>query len=486
MNFRCAAKRTSRGAGESESRRESDPSLMPPRPVAWFSSPARRLAGSPIRKFAALLVVLLTSALPLLAQEPMRTLTLEQALQVALEKNRDVQKAEEYRNWVQGKYVEERAAALPQLSVTAFGQRQHDESLRGLYGQYGDLFPVQQDVRSGEIGLSQALYTWGQVGAAIRAAKVGMLTAEEGLRQSRQAALRDVSAAFYDVLLAKEVLAIARQSLDQKERHFEEAQKRYALGTATDYDVLAARVAVENARPEVIRAGNALRLARLRLAFLLAETEAPVDAEGELAAPSQAVPEYGQALATALGSRPDLRSLEQTKEVYGELLKIARAGDKPRLDFKAAYGSRKYLVGDLDSHGKTWNAGIFLSFPFFDGLRTKGRILQARSDLATADIELQKARDQAALQVRSALDQFHEAAEVVKALEGTQAQAERLLSMAEKGFEYGVKTKLDVDDAELGLVQARGSLARARRDYLVALVNLQWVQGVLGESPGKQ
>ena len=442
------------------------------------------LPGSLILSLACAAALVALAPTGPLAQEGMKTLTLDEALQIALEKNRDVQKAEEYRSWVRGKYVEERAAALPQLSATAYGQRQHDESLRGLYGQYGDLFPVQQDIRSGEIGLSQALYTWGQVGAAIRAAKVGMLTAEEGLRQARQAALRDVSAAFYDVLLSKEVLAIARQNLEQKERHSQEAQKRFALGTATDYDVLAARVAVENARPEVIRADNAVRLARLRLAFLLAETRETVDAAGDLAATPRTPPDYGQALSAALRFRPDLRSLEQTKEIYGELVKIARAGDKPRLDFKAAYGSRKYLVGDLDSHGKTWNAGVFLSFPFFDGMRTRGRILQARSDLTTADIELQKARDQAALQVRGALDQLDEAAEVVKAIEGTVAQAERLLSMAEKGFEYGVKTKLDVDDAELGLVQARGSLALARRDYLVALVNLQWVQGVLGESQG--
>ena len=53
--------------------------------------------------------------------------------------------------------------------------------------------------------------------------------------------------------------------------------------------------------------------------------------------------------------------------------------------------------------------------------------------------------------------------------------------MANKGFEYGVKTKLEVDDAQLNLSQARASLARARRDYLSSLVTLRWVMGVLGE-----
>ena len=58
-------------------------------------------------------------------------------------------------------------------------------------------------------------------------------------------------------------------------------------------------------------------------------------------------------------------------------------------------------------------------------------------------------------------------------------QARRLLEMAEKGFEYGVKTRIEVDDASLNVRQAEGNLAQARRDYLVARVNLAWVRGGL-------
>jgi HAE1 family hydrophobic/amphiphilic exporter-1 len=138
-------------------------------------------------------------------------------------------------------------------------------------------------------------------------------------------------------------------------------------------------------------------------------------------------------------------------------------------------------VDQLDSHGKTWNAGIYFSFPIFDGFKSRGRVIQARSDLTTAEIETAKARDRVALEVRTALDAVKESAEIVTALGGTVDQAQRLLQMAEKGFEYGVKTRLEVEDAQLNLSQAEGNLARARRDYLVARVTLQWVEGILGE-----
>ena len=45
-----------------------------------------------------------------------------------------------------------------------------------------------------------------------------------------------------------------------------------------------------------------------------------------------------------------------------------------------------------------------------------------------------------------------------------------------------VKTRIGVDDAETNLVQARGNLAQAKRDHIVALVNLEWVKGTLGEN----
>ena len=51
--------------------------------------------------------------------------------------------------------------------------------------------------------------------------------------------------------------------------------------------------------------------------------------------------------------------------------------------------------------------------------------------------------------------------------------------MAEKGYEFGVKTKLDVDDAQFNVNEAKGNLARARRDYSVARVTLEWVMGTI-------
>lgn len=438
---------------------------------------------SPLR--ALLVLVLMLSPAMLSAQKPPTVLTLDQAVAIAMEHNRDIQKADEYRRWVQGKYVEERAGALPTLTLLANGRRDVDKA-----SIFADMFPTTTDTKAAEITLSQTLFTWGQVGAAIKAAKVGIASADEQLRLYRQAARRDVAAAFYDILLAKELAEIAEKDLAQKEAHLDEAQKKFDLGTATDYDVLSARVDAENARPAVIHARNLVQITRDQLRFLLGQEAGDVDVNGTLDAVPSVPPTYEEALSTALKRRPEITGQAMRVEVYHQLVKIANSGDKPRLDLAGSYGYKWTDAGwstfggtptHMNPEGVYWSLGVYLKFAFFDGLRTKGQVMQARSDQTTAEIELEKLRDQVSLQTRSAVDAVKENAEIVKALSGTVEQAERVLVMANKGFEYGVKTKLDVDDAQQGLNQSRGNLARAKRDTLVAQVNLLYAEGVLGE-----
>ena len=429
---------------------------------------------------ALLLIASTGTLLPLeaMAEEGAKVLTLEEALQIAAEKNRDIQKAREYRNWVEGRYVEERAAAFPNFLISMHASESRDESQKA-FG--GGLFPIRQRSSAAELGLSQAVFTWGQVGAAIRAAKVGMATADDQLRIYRQAAMRDVSASFYDILLAKNFHAIAIQNLEQKARHYDKTQKRFAAGVATDYDVLAWKVAVDNARPEVIRTKNLILTSRERLRFLVGGDGQEIDVKGDLETPIEPYPKYAEAIEVAAKKRPDLSDLRHRIDVAKELVKIANAGDKPRLDLKASIGWRDLKLGLDHADGTAWTAGLFLTYPIFDGLRTRGKVAQAKSEAATLKIEEAKLLDSISLQVRDAVNAVHEAGEIVKALSGTVTQAERLFSMVEKGYEYGVKTRLDVDDIQLNLTQAQVNLARAKRDYLVARVNLEWVMGTLGE-----
>jgi outer membrane protein TolC len=403
------------------------------------------------------------------------TLTLEEALKLALAQNKDIQKAKEYRHLVEGKYVEERAAALPQLTGRAGFSRDRDES----QAAFNRFFPVERETRNAGVGLSQVLYTFGQVEAAIRAAQIGLKTADDQLKISHQAVIKDVSSAFYDVLLAKELYRVAQENLEQKKRSHEESKKKFTLGVGTQFDVLVSQVAMENARPEVIRTANLIQQSRLRLTFQLGLSAERVDGRGSLEAPIGTYPTYGESIKTALDHRPELKEFRHRIGIAEEVVKINNAFDKPRLDFKAGYGWQDMVLENTQADGPTWTVGLVLTYPFFDGLRARGKVAQSKSELTSLKIEEAKFIDSVILLVQDAVNRVKEAGEIVRGLTGTVTQAETLLALAEKGFQFGVKTRLEVEDAQLNQVQAKSDLARAKRDYRVALVNLDWTMGIL-------
>jgi HAE1 family hydrophobic/amphiphilic exporter-1 len=428
-------------------------------------------------------LMILVALIPAVSDAEIRVLTLDQAISIAMEKNRSIEGALEYARYVQGKYVEERAAALPQLSLNGSAVLSKDETqiITGTAAQ-------RQFGRAVDLTVSQPLYTWGKLSAALRAAAVGLETADQQLRLYRQAAYRDVVAAYYDIQLARELYRLAEENRSQKLRHQGEATRKFSAGVATDYDVLAAEVAAENTQPEVIRSENNIRMARERLRFLLAMGVDEVDAVGLLQVPAADTPlpaSYDEALQIAAKRRPELSDLRLRIGIYDELVTIASAENKPRLDLKGGGGWHWARLDDpgpaVEASGAAWNVGLYLSFPFFDGFRTSGKVAQARSDLRTKQIEEAKLLDSIALEVRQAQFSYREAAEILKALSGTVKQAARLVQMAEKGYEFGVKIRLEVDDAQLNLLQARSNQARAERDLLVAEVNYLWAIGVAGE-----
>lgn len=400
-----------------------------------------------------------------------RILTLEQALSIGLEKSYDVARAGEYARNVQGRYLEERSAALPQLSLSSSYRASED---RGVPGKLGG--GVKQYDTALGVTVSQPLYTWGKIGAAIKAAEIGLQTSDEQMRLARQSTRRDVTVAFMNLLLAKELLKVANEELDQKKRHLDESRNRFAAGVATDYDVLAAEVAVENSVPSLIHAENYLKISRERLRFNLA-VDYEVDARGELTPQVTPLPPFSHALKLALDRRPELKDLNLRIGIYGQLVEIASAENKPRVDMRVGGGWHQLESGNLRSSGADWNIGVYLSFPFFDGMKSDGKVMQAKSELASRDIEKQKLVDSIRLEVETALNELRESGEIYQALSGTVRQAEKLLNMAEKGFEFGVKIRLEVEDAQTNLLKARINRVRAATDYLIARANLEWATG---------
>ena len=226
-----------------------------------------------------------------------------------------------------------------------------------------------------------------------------------------------------------------------------------SAGTATDYDVLAAQVAVENARPAVIRSAEPRAVRARSSCGSCWQSRGEVDVEGTLGATVEAVPGYDEVLAQALKNRPELGEIDAQQGIYGELDEDCRAPATSRASISRRPGHTKPRAARRSPPpGTTWNAAIFATVPLFDGWRTKGRVAQAKSDLAQRQHRrAEAARRHLARGADGRQCGAGSGGNPDRARRHPVKQAERLLFLAEKGFELGVKTRLEVQDAELNL-----------------------------------
>ena len=138
------------------------------------------------------------------------------------------------------------------------------------------------------------------------------------------------------------------------------------------------------------------------------------------------------AVATALGASRRARPRPHARPT-ARWSASAPPTTSPASTSRPATAGSGSTAGPIAADGRTWSAGVYLTFPFFDGLATRGRTAQAQSDLATAELDYAQPREAIALEIRAAIDAGGWRARSSSALAGTVDQARRLLEMAEQG-----------------------------------------------------
>jgi outer membrane protein TolC len=335
------------------------------------------------------------------------------------------------------------------------------------------------------VQIVQSVFEGGRIRSSLRAAR---LTREQAELQY-QAAVADtvlhIRTGFYDVLLAARQIQVQEESLQLLQEELKNAKRREDAGAAPHFNVLRAEVEVANARPSLIRAQNAHRIAKINFANLLgydvpAETwnDIPLQLVGGLEAPQQTI-QLAAALEKAAERRPELAALRKAEALRREGITSARAGNLPSIQVFAGHNWRSSTFqDDLAADISGWNAGAQVTWNFFDGMLTYGKIREAKALHQKAEVEIEDATRRVALEVRTAYSGFIEATEVLESQAKAIETAEEALRLANVRAEAGAGIQLDVLSARTALTQARTTRNLAQRDYLTALARLERAVGI--------
>ncbi|MFQ6040460.1 MAG: TolC family protein [Candidatus Poribacteria bacterium] len=445
-------------------------------------------------------------------QEP-TTFTLQESIVFAKENSKSIKIAQENIELAKGKVNEALSAMLPNLSgggsYTYFIEPPvilDEKTMADMQKALSSIFPpgmsippstegeatippgaetpqqgptrIEADKHNYKVSatLQQPLFTWGKLLNNYKQAKLNLQAAEQGLESAKQQLEFDVTNAFYGVVLAQEFVTVSEKAVAQVEKHVQTANDLFEAGVATNFDVLRASVQLANVRSQLIKAKNALRLAKEGFKITLGlPLDAEVDVDGQLAYQPQEV-DLGELLKLAQGNRPDLKQLELQEQAGEKLVNIAKAGNKPNLMFLSNYDanfSTGYEEGVDRDWKKSWNITLALNIPIFDGLATRARVKQAKSGLNQIKLGKSQLLDGIQLEVKSAYLALQEAQALLDAQRETVQQAEEGLRIANLQHENGMITSVELTDAELALTQAQVNQLQALYDYTIAIAKIE-------------
>lgn len=411
------------------------------------------------------------------------TLTLEQALEIALSENPTIkiadQEIEIKRYEKQGTY----ASLYPQIDATAQYQRVIEKQTMSMdFGGQTQSIKVGSDNSfSGGITASMPIVN-AQLWTSLKVSALDVELAVEKARSSRLDMVEQVATAYYSALMAKESLALYKRVYDNAVENNKNVKKKYDVGSVSEYDLITSNVTVQNAIPNVFEAENSVTLTLWQLKALLGiDLEKNIDVAGSLM-DYEAAMNYGYDLAQLnLEDNSTMKQLDIQEQQLQKALKITKLANVPTLSINAAY-----LYTALGNDGKffvrdAWNpysyAGVQLNIPIFAGNSKRAATRQARLNLSNIQLQRENTERQLRVSIVQYINNMDTSVKQFHSANATVEQAQRGYDISVKRYEIGSGTLVEVDNSQLALTQAELSRNQSVYNFLTSKVALDKVLG---------
>ncbi len=388
----------------------------------------------------------------------------------------------------QEKLPQGRALLLPTINLNA-NDTFNDTNIQ-YYKQFmfaGVLFPPSGNFRYNSHGYGATLvqplfrqqnwvaYTEGELQVVQADAQFGLAENDLALRVARS---------YFDVLLAQDNVELAAAQKAAISEQLEQAKRNFEVGTATITDTHEAQSRYDLTTAQEIAAQSNLEITRR--AFQQLTNTMPEnlrrlsdDFKPESPQPADVEKWVEQAQQHSL----QLDSAKAGAELADKEVARNRGGHYPTVDLVASY-ARTYANGGTFGSGSDTRAtvvGVQLNMPLFQGGAIQSKWREAEANRDRANHELEGANRNVALQTRQAYLGVVNGMAQVQALQQALTSSRSLLASSKLGQEVGVRTNLDVLNAQQQLYSTRRDLYQAEYNYLLSKLQLKAAVGKLSE-----
>lgn len=337
--------------------------------------------------------------------------------------------------------------------------------------------------RGYNVGLVQPLFNR-ENNAVLSRAQAEIDEANARLEVAEQDLILRVAQAYFDVLLAQDsVNYVAAQKAAVGEQ-LAQAKRNFEVGTATITDTHEAQARYDLISAQEIAAANELEVRRRGLERLTGAREmtpTPLGTNISLDPPQPNVVEQWMERASA--QSPELKVQRAAAEAARADIDRARSTKLPVIDAVANHGDNRAGGGIFGgSETRATSVGVQLNYQIFDGGARGSRVREAIANQERTQQAYADAERRVELNARQAYLGVTSGAAQVGALEQALTSSQASMDSTRLGFEVGVRTSVDVLNAQQQLTSARRELAQARYNYLLSRLRLEAAAGTLDES----
>ncbi len=388
-------------------------------------------------------------------------------------------------SWTAGqeKLPQGRAGLLPQADLSASTQyndrdlRFRNPALPGSQAQYNS--------NSVSVSITQPIYRKQNL-VAYDQGKTQVALADVQLASAAQNLILRAAQAYFDVLLARNNVVLAQAQKAAIGQQLEQAKRNFEVGNATITDTHEAQARFDLVTAQEIAARNDLEVKNRALEQLIGRAAPEIANLGKNFAPlppePQSMEQWVERARTA-----GLQVLIAQENLNFSALDVQRnrGAHYPTLDAYATLGESASGSGTQGGSGTDTSSkiiGLQLAIPLFKGGIVNSRVREAVANEMKAQQDLENARRSAELAARQGYLGVTNGIAQVRALEAALVSNQSSLDSTRLGQEVGVRTQVDVLNAQQLLFSARRDLAQARYNYIQSLLQLKAAAGQLNEA----
>jgi outer membrane protein TolC len=415
-------------------------------------------------------------------------LTLDQAIDLALKQNHSVRLRSLSVEQMQSKKDEARSNYLPQIKAS--GSTLHVTELEGVaipagaFGSYPSTGPVPSKSLfvdqgsatwyTGGVGLEQPLTQLFRIHHANVAAKQDVLIAKAQLDQTADGIAWQVRKLYYEILVNQQKAEASQDQLAASQLKDEESRRDVERGSSLEISALQSRARILQAQQENLT----LRLQGSDLRRQFADTlglpvNTPIDLDPGVATAQLDTPSRADAVRIALDQNLDLKVARVTLVKAQAGLAAAKEAYIPDVTALSRYSYQSGVPFLVHNFG---TFGFSVNYDLFDGGRREAKAREARSELRSAEVTVEKVQSEIEVQVQSIYDRIDELMQMVAVAGQNVKVRTEAARLADRQFEQNATlnstrslTRAELASAIASLFEAHCGLSLAEADLKRAI-----------------